>query len=418
MPRKIKGVLARVGPGIITGASDDDPSGIGTYSETGARFGFNYLWLALFMTPLMIAIQEMCARIGLVTGKGLAGVIKEYYHRWVLYGCVALLVIANTINIGADLGAMGAAAHLVFRNSWVFWTAFFAILTAFLEIYLPYKQYVKILKWLTLSLFAYVAAAFSFHIYWDKVLWKTLVPTITGGSEAVLVVLAVFGTSISPYLFFWNASQEVEEEIGEGKKTLAQRKGATPKEIRTMRSDVTAGMIFSNVVTFFIILTTAVTLNANGITTIHTAQEAAEALQPFGSFAVILFALGIIGTGLLAIPVLAGSAGYALAETFRWREGLHLPWKKAKLFYGVILFSTLIGMLINLVGIDPMRMLLYTAVINGIIAVPLIYIIIRISDNPSIMGKHVTNTSGRALAWLTFGIMAALSIVLLWPAIA
>lgn len=406
--------LSKLGPGLITGASDDDPSGIGTYSETGARFGFTYLWLALFTIPMMVAIQELCARIGLVTGEGIAGVIRKHYRRWVLYTAVALLVIANTINIGADLGAMGAATHLILGQSWLLWTVLFAVLTAFLEICLPYKRYVKILKWLTLSLFAYMIAPFFFHIYWDKVLLRTFIPTISGGKDAVMVVLAVFGTTISPYLFFWNANQEVEEEIGSGKKTLAARRGVTSSEIETMRADVTIGMVFSNLVTFFIILTTAVTLNAAGITSVHTAQEAAEALQPFGQFAGLLFTLGIVGTGLLAIPVLAGSAAYALAETFKWKEGLSLNWRKAKLFYGVILAATLIGLLINLIGINPIRMLLYTAVINGLIAAPLIFLIIRISSNPSVMGKHVAQKPEKTIAWLTFLVMAILSVALVW----
>lgn len=410
---RFRKIIRKLGPGIITGASDDDPAGIGTYSQMGAKFGLSYLWLAPFSVPLMVAVQGMCARIGAVTGKGLAGVIREHYPRKVLYTMVLLLLGANIFNIGADLGAMGAAAHLLFGSSWLLWVVLFAVVTAYLEVHVPYRNYVRILKWLCLALFAYIATAFVLHTDWSTVLRAAILPHIGGGWEAAMIVLAFLGTTISPYLFFWNTSEVVEEEIADGRTTLAARKGATPNELRSIKWDTIIGMVFSNVITFFIIITAAA-LHSQGITDINTAQEAAEALRPFGgAYAELLFALGIIGTGLLAIPVLAGSAGYAVAETFRWSEGLSRPWSKAKRFYTVIVAATLIGVGINAFGVNPLHMLIYSAVLNGVIAPPLLAIIIRTSGDRKIMGKQTSRPWERTLGWVACGSMAILSIALL-----
>ncbi|MEK7558680.1 MAG: divalent metal cation transporter [Patescibacteria group bacterium] len=414
--KKIKKLLRFLGPGFVTGASDDDPSGIATYSQTGAIFGFSQLWIALFSFPLMAAVQEMCGRIGMVTGKGLAGVIRKHYPKELLYASVSLLFIANTINIGADLGAMAASAQLLFDMPFIFWLIGMVVLTLMLEIFVSYKTYSKILKYFGLALFSYVFTAFAVKVDWGDVLVSTLVPHIEFSKVYLLNIVAILGTTISPYLFFWQADEEVEEEVAENK---LERMGVgepkvTKRDIRKLRVDTITGMFFSNIVMFFIIVTTGATLFKNGINNVGSAEDAALALRPFaGDFAYLLFAVGIIGTGLLALPVLAGSASYAVSETFGWREGLYQKFKRAHGFYGVIAIATLVGFLINFININPIAALYYSAVINGIIAPPLIIMILFIANNKNIMGEKVNNKLLNVLGVVTAFTMGAASIFLL-----
>lgn len=410
-------LFQKLGPGFITGASDDDPSGIATYAQTGAIFGYMQLWLMVFTVPFMIAVQEMCGRIGLVTGKGLSGVIRKHYSRKLLCVAVSLLLIANTVNIGADLGAMAAAAQLLIPIPFAALVLIMTVVTLLLEIFVTYQTYVKYLKYLALSLFSYFLVAFTVRQDWGAIAYATLIPTITFSNAYLMNIVAVLGTTISPYLFFWQAGEEVEEEVAHGQLRVMGR--GTPKigdgDIKTMQVDTTIGMVFSNLVTYFIIMTTASTLHRNGIFTIQTAADAAEALRPLaGDFAYLLFALGIIGTGLLAVPVLAGSASYAVSEAFQWREGLYLKLKRAHGFYGVITIATLIGLLVNFLPISPFAMLYYTAVLNGIIAPPLLVIILLIGNNRKIMGDRVNGTLGNIFGILITVVMAACSLALLF----
>jgi NRAMP (natural resistance-associated macrophage protein)-like metal ion transporter len=394
--------LKSLGPGLITGASDDDPSGIGTYSQTGAQFGYAQLWTAIFTFPLMTAVQEICARIALHTGRGLAEVIREYYPKPILYVSVLLLFIANTINIGADLGAMAASCQLLLNIPFSVWLVFETILSVTLEIFVSYKQYAQLLRFLTLSLLAYVLVALVVSQDWHEVLRRTIIPTVQFNKEYLLNLVAVLGTTISPYLFFWQASQEVEEQIDQGKRTPAARKFVSKTELKWMRTDVTAGMLFSNLVMWFIIVTTASTLFRNGVTDIDSAPKAAVALKPIaGRFASAIFAAGIVGTGLLAIPILAGSSAYAVAETLRLREGLYFKVRQAWGFYSVIAFSTLIGAAMNFVGINPIKALYYTAVINGVVAPPLLWIIMFIGNDRKIMEDKVNGRRSNLLGWVT-----------------
>jgi NRAMP (natural resistance-associated macrophage protein)-like metal ion transporter len=399
---KIKGYMHSLGPGLITGASDDDPSGIGTYAQTGAQFGYAQLWTALFTFPLMTAVQEMCARIALHTGRGLADIVREHYPKPMLYVCVLLLFTANTINLGADLGAMAASCQMLLSIPFWAWLIAFTLLSVVLEIFVSYTQYARVLRLLTLSLCAYVLVAFVVAQNWGEVLRSTLLPTIQFNQAYLLNLVAVLGTTISPYLFFWQASEEVEEEIDQGKTTPAARQGVSTTALRGMRTDVTSGMLFSNLVMWFIIVTTAATLFRHGITDIDSAPKAAEALRPIaGRFASVLFAAGIVGTGLLAVPILAGSAAYAVAETFKWREGLYLRLRQAPGFYGVIAFSTGLGAAINFVGINPIKALYYTAVINGLVAPLLLWIILFMSNNRTIMQDKVNGRVSNMLGWGT-----------------
>lgn len=412
MFERIKKFFKNLGPGWVTGASDDDPSGIGTYSFAGAKFGFLPLWTMPFLIPFMYAVQEMCARIAQVTGRGLAGVIRHHYPRWALYSVVVLLVFANTMNIAADIGAMAAAMKLVVDAPFLMWALFFTIVTLILEIFVPYRVYSRYLKVLTISLFAYILTVFVVQINWMDVITHLLSPKITLNKDFLFALVAIFGTTISPYLFFWQASSEVEDEISKGRMTITSRRGARTEEIHTMRADVLAGMLFSNAVAFFIMLTAAVTLFPNGIV-IETAQDAAMALKPLaGDFASVLFALGIIGTGLLAIPILAGSASYALAESFNWNSGLYRKVRDAHGFYGVITIATLVGLFINFLGIDPIKLLIWTAVVNGAIAPILLFFIIRIANDKKIMGRWHNDRFSNLLGWMTVCIMAG-SIVFL-----
>ncbi len=411
---KMKAYLKALGPGLITGASDDDPSGIGTYSQTGAQFGYAQLWTALFTFPLMFGIQEICARIALHTGSGLADVLRKHYPRPILYFCVALLFIANTINIGADLGAMAASGQMLAGFPFLVWLVVITFVSAILEIFVNYTQYAKLLRFLTLSLFAYVFVVFVSTNNWAQISRSSLIPTIQLNKDYLMNLVAILGTTISPYLFFWQASQEVEEEIDAGKATLRARQGVSRVELKWMRTDVISGMLFSNLIMWFIIATTGSTLFPNGITDIDTAPKAAEALRPIaGNFAYLLFATGILGTGLLAVPILAGSAAYAIAETFRLRKGLYLKLGQAPLFYGVIAFSTLIGSAINLVGINPIKALYYTAALNGVVAPPLLLMIMLISNNENIMQNRVNGFISNAMGWITTIGMSMAAIALL-----
>jgi NRAMP (natural resistance-associated macrophage protein)-like metal ion transporter len=414
-----------LGPGLITGAADDDPSGIATYSQTGAQFGFGQLWTALYQIPLLLAVQECCGRIGLVTGKGLAGVIKDHYSRSVLLGTVLLVLVANTINIGADIGAVAAASQLVIDAP--FWL--FAILTTIsvvaLEVFVTYKTYAKVLKWLALALLSYPATAFIIAEPWAEIFRATVVPHIEFTFSFLFIITGVFGTSISPYMFFWQASEEVEEEIALGVPTDDRGEPRLPANfIRDMRIDTTIGMVSSELVQWFIIITTGSVLFRHGITTITTAADAAKALEPLvrsfpdsGQVARDLFAVGIVGLGLLAIPVLAGSAAYAIAEAFDWKEGLSRKFLEARGFYGVIILSTAIGLLLNFIGIDPIKALVLTAVFNGIAAVPLLFLIAVINGDARILKTHQGGIVSRSFVWLSFGVMALCAAALLYTSV-
>ncbi|MGE5172839.1 MAG: Nramp family divalent metal transporter [Betaproteobacteria bacterium] len=412
--RKLRVYLKALGPGLITGASDDDPSGIGTYSQTGAHFGYAQLWTALFTFPLMAGIQEICARIALYTGTGIADLIRRHYPKPVLYLCVALLFVANTVNLGADLGAMAASCRLLLGLPFLTWLIAITFISVVLEIFVNYRHYARVLRFLTLSLLAYALAFFMTQKDWAQVLRHTFIPAIHLNRDYLLNLVAILGTTISPYLFFWQASQEIEEEIDEGKVTAKARKKVTKVELKWMRTDVISGMLFSNLVMWFIIATTASTLFSHGIMDIDGALKAAEALTPIaGDFAHVVFAVGIVGTGLLAVPILAGSAAYAVAETFRLREGLYLKLRQAPGFYGVIAFSTLIGFTIDLIGINPIRALYYTAVLNGIIAPPLLLMIMLIGNNRGIMKDKVNSRISNILGWLTTAAMTLAAAALL-----
>jgi len=413
----IKQLIKSLGPGFITGASDDDPSGIATYAQTGAQFGYNQLWTSFFSTPFMIVIQEACGRIGMVTGKGLAVIIKENYAKPILYFSVLLLLIANTINIGADLGAMAASAGLLFGIPFAIWLLIITATTLLLEILVPYPVYAKFLKYLTLSLFAYIITAFVIKQDWKNVALSTIIPNFQLNKEYLLNIVAILGTTISPYLFFWQADEEVEEEV-KTHKLKAMGKGIPRvfnKDIREMRLDTFIGMLFSNLVMFFIIVTTASTLHVHNILSIQTADQAARILQPLaGNFAYILFAAGIIGTGFLAVPILAGSAGYAIAESFNWKEGLGLNVKQAHGFYGVIAVATIVGLLVNLTPIKPFQLLYYTAAINGVCAPPLMVLIMLIGNNKKIMGDRTNTGISNILGWVITILMTICAITLIY----
>ncbi|MEI6280574.1 MAG: Nramp family divalent metal transporter [bacterium] len=403
----------KLGPGLITGAADDDPSGIATYSQMGASQGFGLIWLSLFSFPLMAVIQEMCARIGLTTGVGLAANIKRHYSKKILYLCTALLLFANVFNIGADLGAMAKGAQLIFPAfNFTFLIFLFAVFSLFLQIFIPYKEYAKYLKYLTFVLFAYVISAFSVKINWGEVIQNTVVPHFSFSKDTIILICAALGTTISPYLFFWQSSQEVEEEILKGEKTEEMRKANnTEEDMKNMRIDVWSGMFVSNAIMFFIIAACAATLYASGITNIASAADAAVALRPFaGDFAFTLFALGILGTGFLAIPVLAGSASYAISESFGWKTGLYRKLKQATSFYGVIIVAMVLGIILNFVGLDPIKALIYSAVLNGVVSPLMIFFIVRLSGDPNIMGnfknKRITNIFG----WVTFVLISLVGV--------
>ena len=402
-------LLQILGPGLITGASDDDPSGIATYSQAGAQYGYQLGWTLLLTWPLMCAIQEISARIGRVTGRGIAGVLKLHYPLPVLYVCVGLLAVANVINLGADLGAMAAALNLLVGGPYLVYVAAFCVVTVLLEVFVRYSRYVSVLKWLTLSLFAYVGAAFAVHVPWGTVLHSLVVPQISFDAAYLTVVVAVFGTTISPYLFFWQASEEVEEvrELP-GAKPLARAPEQAKAELGRIRLDTYVGMAFSNVVALFIIITTAATLHANGTTDIQTSAQAAEALRPIaGPLVFLIFALGIIGTGLLALPVLAGSAAYAIGETFGWHVGLARKPAKAKAFYGVLAVAAVAGATLNFTPIDPIKALFWSAVINGIVAVPVMVMVMLLGTRETVMGRFVLPWPLKLIGWAATAVMTA-----------
>ena len=409
--------LARIGPGLITGVADDDPSGIATYSQAGAQFGLNMLWTMPLAFPLMAAVQLMCARIGRVTGKGLAANIKTAFPPIVLKMVVALLLIANTLNIAADVAAMGEVAELVSGWNRHLMTAVFALATLALQILVPYHRYVVYLKWLTVSLLAYAAVLFTVHVPWGEVALRTVWPRIALNATTATVVVGVFGTTISPYLFFWQASEEVEDmRANGGHATLLKDPGEAPKELRRIRWDTWSGMLYSNATAFFIILATAVTLHVAGVTDIETAAQAASALRPLaGNLAFLLFALGILGVGMIGVPVLAGSAAYALAETMGWSGGLERKAKDARGFYGVIAVAVLAGIALEYTPINPMKALFWSAVINGVVAVPLMAVIILLVSKTSVMGAFTAGRGIVVLGWIATAVMAAAALMMLAP---
>lgn len=397
-------MLRRLGPGLITGASDDDPSGVVTYSQTGAQYGYRYLWLALFTTPLMMAVQEMSARIGLVTRQGLATVIRRHVSRRVAFVLALGLLIVNTINISADLNAMATVMKLVVPGPAVAYLFGFAILILVLEVRVTYARYANVLKWLTLTLLSYVLVVFLTKQSWGTIALSTLLPSLSGGWSSWYLITAILGTTISPYLFYWQASEEVEEQNLWDK---MKDKATISKHIRDMRRDTVVGMLYSNLVMFFIIIATAGTLHAAGVTTITSAEQAASALRPLaGSGAFLLFALGILGTGLLAIPVLAGSAAYALAEVFNWREGLGRAFHDARGFYLTIGVAIIGGAVASSVAIDPIQFLILAAVLNGLLAPVILWFIIRLAKNPQVVGVHTTPRWIHVVGWITFLLMA------------
>ncbi|WP_159013963.1 NRAMP family divalent metal transporter [Acidisoma sp. S159] len=401
-----------MGPGLITGASDDDPSGIATYSQAGAQFGYQLGWTLLLTYPLMCAIQQISAEIGRVTGRGLAGNLRRHYPRSLLYGIVALLIIANAINIGADLGAMAAALKLLIDGPLLLYVAMFAAVTVLLETFLRYSRYVSVLKWLTLSLFAYVGTVFVVGVPWGTVAWQMVIPHITFSADYVTVVVAMFGTTISPYLFFWQASEEVEDVAEQPEaRPLLDAPGQAPEAMRRIRIDTYIGMGFSNLVALFIVLTAAATLHAHGHTDIQTSSQAAEALRPLaGRFAFTIFALGIIGTGLLALPVLAGSAAFAVGEALQWPVGLARRPLKAKAFYGTIATATIVGALLNFSSLDPVKALFWSAVLNGVVAVPVMVMMLLMAIRRDVMGQFTIGPVLKVLGWLATAAMAAAAV--------
>jgi Mn2+/Fe2+ NRAMP family transporter len=410
-------LLSRVGPGLITGVADDDPSGIATYSQAGAQFGLNMLWTMPLAFPLMAAIQSMCARIGRVTGHGLAANIKATFPPIVLQGVVLLLLVANTLNIAADVAAMGEVAELVTGFNRHLMTAFFVFGTLLLQVFVPYHRYIFFLKWLTLSLLAYAAVLFTVHVPWGQVALRTVWPRFTPNSDAAAVVVGVFGTTISPYLFFWQASEEVEDmQARQGTAPLVRDARAAGAELRRIRWDTWSGMFYSDITAYFIILATAVTLNVAGITDIETAAQAASALRPLaGDFAFILFALGILGVGLIGVPVLAGSAAYALSEAMGWTSGLERKATEARGFYGVIGVSVLAGLVIQFSPISPMKALFWSAVINGVVAVPLMVVIILMVSKKSVMGDFTAGRSTIILGWIATAVMGVAAVWMFIP---
>lgn len=407
--------LQDLGPGLITGAADDDPSGISTYSVAGASFGYTTLWTALISFPLMAAVQLMCARLGMVTGCGLASVVRSRYPRWVLWATCSLVIIANIFNIGADLGGMADAMQMMTGVRAVYWTPLFALVIVLLLLWTSYRLMARIFKWLTLVLFAYVITAFLAHPDWRAVLHSTFIPHIEWSKEYISVLVAILGTTISPYLFFWQAAQEVEEDRDHGKVTVAQRKGSTNAELRAARRDVITGMLLSNLVMYFLILTTAATLNAHGHKDIETAKQAAEALRPLaGRGAYWLFTLGMIGTGMLAVPVLAGSCAYAVAEAAQWREAsLNLKPGLAQKFYAIIAVSIVVGLGFDFAGFNAVKMLFWSAILNGLLAPPLVVMVVLLTSDKKVMGSRTNSRGMKWLGWTCAAVMTLAAVALL-----
>ncbi|MGA2040135.1 MAG: divalent metal cation transporter [Bryobacteraceae bacterium] len=406
--------FSNLGPGLITGAADDDPSGIATYSITGASFGYAPLWTALFSFPLMAAIQIMCARLGMVTGLGLAGVIRVHYPRWVLWGACALLIIANIFNIAADLGGMADVTGLVTGVRPLYWKPLYALVLVWLLFKTSYRLIARIFKWLTLALFAYIAAAFLAHPDWPAVLQATLIPHVQWSAAYWATLVGILGTTISPYLFFWQAAEEVEEDIAKGKSTVALREGASNRELRLSRNDVLTGMFFSNLVMYFIILTTAATLHAHGKTDVTTAREAAEALRPLaGAGAYWLFSLGLIGAGMLGVPVLAGSCAYAIAEAADWVGSLEVHPPLAHGFYAVIAVAMALGLGLDYAGLNAVKMLFWSAVLNGALAPPLLVIVVLLTSRSDVMGERRNGLLLRWLGWTCAAVMLIATVIML-----
>lgn len=421
-PKKLSRLLRILGPGIVTGAADDDPSGIATYSQAGAQFGFKMPWTMLFTYPLMTAVQEACMRIGAVTGKGLAAAVREHYPKKILFPVVLLVVLANTLNIGSDIGAMAASTQLLLPGlPFSILAVGFALLIMLLEVFISYRTYIRILKWLSTALFAYFITAFLIDVPWIAALKATLVPHIELNNAFLYIIVGIFGTTISPYLFFWQTSNVVEDEIADHR--LPQHGGVprlTKSYLKRLRIDTVVGMLFSNVSAWFIIIVGAVVLNEAGITNITTAADAARALEPLvhtfpnaGFLAKLIFAIGVIGIGLQSIPVLAGSSAYAVAETFSWREGLYRKFKQSRNFYLVIICGTLAGLMFNFIGFDPIKALVFTAVFNGIAAVPLIFLILKISSREDVMGSHRSRWLSKLGLWTAFLVMSVFAVALL-----
>lgn len=409
-----------LGPGLTTGASDDDPSGIATYSQAGAQYGFNLLWMAAFTFPLMAIVQEMCARIGLVTGRGLAHNIRLHFGKKVLYMSTLFLFAANTFNIGADIGAMASGVQLLRPHiDYGILVVGFTVFILLLQIYTPYVRYARYLKWLALVLLAYILSAILARPNWSTVLRHAFIPHLSFSSQEILLICAILGTTITPYLFFWQTSQEIEEEIASGQTTVSSRKGAHPSEIKKMRIDVWSGMILSNIVMFFIIAACASVLFTHGITNISTAAQAAEALKPFaGNASSWLFTIGIIGMGLLAIPVMAGSSAYAISESLGKSQGLSTKLKQGYLFYGVIIISMFAGLSLNFIGLNPIKALIYSAVLNGIIAPIILVLILLIARNRKIMGKWKNGKTSSTLGWILTGLMAVAGLAAIYTMLA
>jgi Mn2+/Fe2+ NRAMP family transporter len=402
-----RSALRHLGPGLITGAADDDPSGIATYSQAGAQFGFNMLWTVVFTYPLMVGIQTVSARIGRVSGKGLAANIRVLYPRPLLYAIVLLLVVANTINIAADIAAMGDALQLLVGGPQHGHAIVFALFSLGMQVFVPYQRYVQFLRWLTLALLAYVAVAFTVHVNWAEALGHAVWPQLPATPEVIVTIVAVFGTTISPYLFFWQASQEVADMTADPKAVAltSDPKGAQ-RQLRRIKFDTYIGMGFSNLIAFFIILSTAVTLHAAGVSQIETSAQAAQALRPIaGDLTFFLFAMGIIGTGLLAVPVLAGSAAYAMADSFGWNQGLERKLFEAREFYAIIAFATIGGVLLDFTPVDPIKALFWSAVINGVIAVPIMAVMMLMAVRPEVMGSFVITRRLKFLGWLATTVM-------------
>jgi NRAMP (natural resistance-associated macrophage protein)-like metal ion transporter len=407
------GVLGRLGPGLITGAADDDPSGIATYSQVGAEFGFAMLWTMLFSFPLMAAMQEICARLGRITGVGIAANLKKFYPSYVSYSVVFLLCVANLFNLGADISAMAAAAQLVLHGFAAVYALGFGLLSLLLQVFIPYRKYVGYLRWLTWSLFAYVITAFLIRVPWRTALRSTLIPSISFDAKYLMALVGVLGTTISPYLFFWQTSQEAEEiRVRAEESPLRKKPWQAVRQFRRIALDTRVGMGFSNLVAYFIILTTAATLHTTGaMTAVHSSADAAKALEPLaGKSAFLLFAMGIVGTGMLAVPVLAGSAAYAVAELFHWRASLERQPGKAPKFYGVLVVATIAGVGLNFIGIDPIRALFWSAVVNGIVAVPLMFLIMWMSTNAAIVRQFRLPSYLRIMGWAATAVMLLASV--------
>lgn len=415
LKQRVKRALALIGPGVVTGAADDDPSGIFTCSQSGAQFGLTQLWTIFFILPLLIAVQEMCARIAIVTGEGLTAVIKQHYSKTWLYSIVLLLVIANTINLGVDLGAMAEAARLLAPVPYVWAVVVFGAVAVLLQIFVPYRRYAPLLKVLCISLFTYFATSIIATRSWAAVARATFLPQLHFNFQYMVLIVGLLGTTVSPYMFFWQAAQEREEQM------LLRDKPPAFIRLRNMRIDTIYGMLFSQVASWCIMLTTAEVLNVHGVTDIRSAAQAASALAPLlhtfhnaGKIAEVLFALGILGTGALAVPIFAATSSYAFCELLDWKGSLEMHYTKARGFYVVIAIGTVVGMLINFIGLDPIKALVYTAVLNGVVAVPMIFLLIRVTANPKIMGRNTSGALGSVLSWTTFAGMGGAAVIAIY----